>query len=151
MKIDKTIDLFEGLKSRTDKKSEIKIYTKFQKLLVSIKNKGLEENQLTAIEEKLDSLELNSSPQNPRRFFRKKINVLVNFLQKEFSYVQEGYYKSLYMALGMSFGVAIGASIGATAGQSNGIALGLVLGMTIGIVLGQAKDKQSEKKGLVLK
>lgn len=151
MKIDIAIDLFEGLKSRTDKKSEIKIYNKFQKLLVSIKNKGIEENELSAIEKELNTLELSSEPQNPRRFFRKKFNALVSFLQKEFSYVQEGYYKGLYMALGMTFGVAIGASIGASSGQSNGVALGLVLGMTIGIVLGQAKDKQSEKKGLVLK
>jgi len=151
MKIDITIDLFEGLKARTDKKSEIKIYTKFQDLLISIKNKGLEENQLTAIEEKLDAFDLNSKPQNPRRFFRKKFNALVSFLQKEFSYVMKGYYKGLYMALGMTFGVAIGASMGASFDQSNGTALGLILGMTIGIVLGQAKDKEAEKNGLVLK
>ena len=151
MKIDIAIDLFEGLKSRTDKQSEIKIYTKFQNLLISIKNKGIEEGQILTIETELDTLDLSSEPQNPKRFFRKKFNALVNFLQKEFSYVQEGYYKGLYMALGMTFGVAIGASIGASSGQANGTALGLVLGMTIGIVLGQAKDKESEKKGLVLK
>lgn len=151
MKIDIAIDLFEGLKTRTDKKSEIKIYTKFQKLLISIKNKRLEDSELTTIEEKLDTFDLDSIPQNPRRFFRKKFNALVSFLQKEFSYVQEGYYKGLYMALGMTFGVAIGASIGVSSGQANGTALGLVLGMTLGIVLGQAKDKQAEKNGFVLK
>lgn len=151
MKIDIAIDLFEGLKTRTDKKSEIKIYTKFQDLLISIKNKGLEECELKAIEEKLDTLELNAQPSKPRRYFRKKFNALVSFLQKEFSYVQPGYYKGLYMALGMTFGVAIGASIGSSMDQSSGTALGLSLGMALGLVLGQAKDKAAEKDGLVLK
>lgn len=151
MKIDIAIDLFEGLKNRTDKKSEIKIYTKFQNILISIKKKGIEESELKAIEEKLDTLELNSQPNKPSRFFRKKFNALVSFLQKEFSYVQVAYYRNLYMALGMSFGVAIGASMGASFDQSSGTALGLILGMTIGIVLGEAKDKESEKDGLVLK
>lgn len=151
MKINIAIDLFEGLKNRTNIKSEIKIFTKFQKLLTSIKNKGLEDIQLTAIEEKLDTLELNTNPGKPRRFFRKKFNVLVLFLQKEFSYVMPDYYKGIYMALGMCFGVAIGASIGSSFDQSNGTALGLIIGMAIGIVIGQAKDKEAERNGLLIK
>jgi len=151
MKIDIVIGLLEGLKTRTDKKSEIKIFTKFQNLLTSIKNKGLEENQLTAIEEKLDTLELNAQPSKPGRYFRKKYNALVSFLEKECSYVMVGYYKGLYMALGMCFGVAIGATIGSSFELSNGTALGLIIGMAIGIVLGQAKDKEAERKGWVIK
>lgn len=151
MKIDIAIDLFEGLKNRTNRKSEIKIFTKFQNLLTNIKNKGLEENQLTAIEKKLGTLELDTHPSKSGRFFRKKFNALVRFLQKEFSYVTEGYFKGIYMALGMCFGVAIGASIGSSFDPSNGTALGLIIGMAIGIVIGQAKDKEAERNGLVIK
>jgi len=151
MKIDNAIDLFEDLKTRTERQSEIRIYTNFQDLLISIKKKGLEEKQVIAIEEKLGSLDLNSNPNRPKRFYRKKFNALLSFLQKEFSYVKEAYYKGLYMALGMSFGVAIGTSIGVSIDQSNGIALGMVIGMTLGIVIGYAKDKEAEKQGLVLK
>ncbi len=147
MKLDIAIELFEGLKTKTEKKSEIKMYTKFQKLLISIKEKGLEENQLIAIEEKLESFELNSDQTRSRRYYRKKYNALVYFIQKEFSYVTEGYYTGLFMALGMSFGLAIGTAFG----MPNGLVFGMIVGMMLGLFLGRYKDEEAKKQNKILK
>lgn len=137
---------FEKLLKETDSKREQKVCKNFIAILANLKTRNFTAEELLSIEQKLKTLNLNSSPKNRRAFFRKKLNVFKEYLQAEFSLITEGYYTTLGMGMGMCFGVAIGSSLGVS-GTSTGIAIG----MAIGLAIGRVKDLEAEKQNRVLR
>ena len=147
MTITKTITFFEDLTTKSDKKSEIKIYTLFIFILKDLISKELTERRYQNIENELDRLELKSAQENKKRYFRKKLNVFKRYLQTDFSFVTEGYYMAIGMTLGMSFGLVFGTSLN----EALGVSMGLGLGMIIGIVIGSQMDAKAKREGRVLR
>jgi hypothetical protein len=147
MTIINALNFFESLLSKTNKKSEIKIYKYFIAILSDLKNRELAENQIQSIEKELDILELNTNPKNKKGFYSKKLIDFKNYLKKEFSLISEGYYAAIGIGVGMSLGIALGASFG----ESTGIAIGISLGMAFGLIIGLNMDAQAEKQNRVLK
>jgi hypothetical protein len=147
MTIINALNFFESLLSKTNKKSEIKVYKDFITILSNLKNRELTENQIRSIEKELDILELKMDPKNKKRFYSKKLIDFKNYLKKELSLITEGYYAAIGIGVGMSFGIAIGASFG----ESTGIAIGISLGMAFGLIIGRNMDAQAEKQNRVLK
>lgn len=128
-------------------KAELKVYTKFQEVLLALEQKELSDEQMAGIEEELDRLNLQQDTENKKRYMRKKYNAMNRYLLKELSLVTEGYYTSMGLALGMSFGVAFGSAFG----QSSGIAIGISVGMVLGLSIGKSMDNKAEKENRVLK
>jgi len=147
MPLTKTITFFEDLITKTDIKSEIKIYNSFIAILTDLKSKKLTQKQYQVIEKELDKLELKLATVNKKRYFNKKLNIFKNYLLKEFSLITEGYYTAIGLSLGMAFGVAFGASFG----KSLGISLGISLGLVFGVVIGSQIDAKAKSEGRVLK
>lgn len=147
MTLNNTITFFEDLMTKTDKKSEKKIYTLFIFILKDLISKELSEKQYHSIEIELDRLELKSTQEHKKSYFRKKLNVFKRYLQTDFSFVAEGYYMAIGMTLGMSFGLVFGTSLN----EMLGVSMGLGLGMFIGIIIGSQMDAKAKREGRVLR
>ncbi|MFT5056042.1 MAG: hypothetical protein ACI80H_000749 [Pseudoalteromonas distincta] len=132
MTITKAHSIFEKLVSKTTKKSELKVYTKFLHILSKLKTRNFSEEETLAIETELDSLALESNPRNRKRQYTKALSKFETYLKDTFSLTTSGYYTRLGMALGMCFGVAGGSLIDRTMGVSSGLALGMLIGLCIG-------------------
>jgi hypothetical protein len=145
---------FKDMLNRTDSKSESKIYQIFIDILSNLISRTFEADELTAIESKLDALNLAGVTGNRKRYFRKRLSELTTYLDKEFSLVTEGHYSRLYMVYGMMFGSGIGltfgTAFGAGLGTSIGLSTGVGIGMALGIAFGTAKDAEAKKQNRVL-
>ncbi len=154
MTINEAINLLNNLQSQTDKKSDIKAYNCFISTLTSLNDKGLNENQLQLIQEKLTSLSLNEAPENRKKYYKKKHSELISFLKKEFSFTHKKYNTEIGMIYGMIFGNALGLSIGIAIdpflGASIGMSIGTGLGMMFGILYGAKKDAEAQRLGNVI-
>ncbi|WP_299437739.1 hypothetical protein [uncultured Aquimarina sp.] len=162
MNINEASKFFKNLVTETDVKSEVKVYKKFIAILSQLEDKNLSEEQLLAIEDKLDVFDFDVNRENRKKYYSKKLAEFSNYLKKEFSLISEGYYMtigmsigmSLGMSLGMTFGVVFGSMSGNDSGTSNGLIYGMMLGMTIGMSIGLAigvsMDAKAKKEGKVL-
>jgi hypothetical protein len=154
MNINKAIELFNTLVSKTNKESEKKVYNCFVNILFSLKNKGLTERQSILIEEKLTSLNLKQETKNSKKFYKQKLSEFKTFLKNEFSFTTEKHYTELGMIYGMIYGPAIGLSIGTAISSAIGISIGLsigsALGMVFGMIYGASRDTEAKKQGKVI-
>ena len=139
MKLNEASDYFKSLRDETNIKSEIKIYESFIGLLSNLENRSFTDEELHAIECKLDALNLKSHPVNNTKYFRKRLNEFNKYLNDKFSLVSEGYYA----AIGISLGVAFGVAFGAVFGMGNGIAIGIIIGLIIGAYMDSSAKKQN--------
>ena len=146
MTIIEASDFFKELLKETDNKGEVKIYNNFIGILLNLESRDLSGNELLTVQNKIETLDLKSNPENKRKYFSKRLKTFKGFLKDEFSLIPEGYYTAIGMSLGMCFGVAIGTSFGVS-----GTSIGLSLGMLIGLAIGRTKDLEAEKQNLVLK
>lgn len=155
MKISEASYFFTSLISKTDKKSELKVYKKFANILSDLKTRNFTPEQLQSIENELESLDLKANPENRKKHLNRKLSKFSSFLNTEFSLVSEGHYMMLGMLYGMIFGQAIGLSLGTGIGGGTGTAIGLSMGtgigMTLGMIYGAAKDAGAKKQNRVLK
>ena len=154
MDINDTSELLNTLSSQTDKKSEKKIYNCFIRILTSLKNRDLTENQLQLIQEKLSSLNLKATTENRKKYYKQKLSEFKAFLKNEFSFTTEKYYTEIGMVYGMIFGTGIGLSIGIAInpilGTSIGLSIGTGIGMVLGMVYGARKDADAKRQGRVI-
>ena len=84
MTINEASVFFEKLITETGEKSEIRIYHRFITILTDLKNKVLTSEQLQSLEKELDTLNLNINSENRKKHYKQKLNLLVNFLKKNF-------------------------------------------------------------------
>ncbi len=151
MTLNKAYDFFKSLLSETSKKSDIKIYRDFTVILNNLRNRDFSKEELEKIETKLNSLNLESNPENKKKYFKKVLNEFQSFLNKTFSLVSKNYYTNLYISLGAGFGIISGIIIGERFEKSLGIALGIGIGMLIGSFIGRSKDAKALGEGRVIK
>jgi len=154
MNINKASKLLNNLLSQTDKKSERKIYSCFIRTLSSLKDKDLTESQTQLIQEKLSSLNLNTTTENRKKYYNQKLSKFKTFLKDKFSFTSEKYYTEMGMIYGMSIGMSIGLSVGIAINPNFGTSIGLSIGIGAGMVLGMAygakKDSEAKRQGLVI-
>ncbi len=146
MTITETTNFFKSVLNATDKNREIKIYKSFIKILSSLEQRELSDDEILSIENEIETLKLKSNPENKRKYYGKALKTFKVYLKAEFSLVTEGYYMTLGMCLGMCFGSAVGTVFG-----TYGTSMGVSLGMLIGLVIGRTKDMEAEKENRVLK
>ena len=139
MKLNAASDFFKSLRVQTNTKSEIKIYESFIGIISNLQERNFTEDELSAIELKLDELDLKSNPKNRIRYFRTSLNAFNSYLRGEFSLTPEGYYA----AMGIAIGVAFGAAFGASYEMGFGVAIGMIIGLLIGISMDSAAKKQN--------
>ena len=147
MTINNAITLFERLENQSQKKQELKIYKEFIVILKALENRKMTEEEFQSIETFLSQLELNTLPNNKRKYFRRKLRTFKEYLKKEFSLITKGYYTTLGTGIGMSFGIAIGASFFKV---GSGVSIGMMFGMFIGLIVGRYMDSEAEKENRVL-
>jgi hypothetical protein len=149
MTLKEAFNFFESLKTKTTKKSEIKVYEKFIYTLAELENREFSKDEIQSIETELDSLQLESNPENRKKFFKKTLNKFENYLKDTFYLTNKGYYTQLYGGLGLSFGLMCGVAILSNLG-SLGISLGLIGGMVVGAIIGRNKDAEVKAAGNML-
>ena len=150
MTIHNAIQLFEKLLSETSNKSEIKNYEKFIYILNALKSKTFTANEMQAIETELVRLNLESNPDNKRKFFKKRLSEFEGYLKETCSMVSKGYYTSLGMGLGSSFGIVFGVVFLSRIERSLGITFGIIIGMVVGLLIGRYLDNQADSENKVL-
>ena len=144
------INFFESLKTESSKKSEIKIYNQFIDILKKLENRAFTTDHIQSIEMELDSLKLNSNPDNRKKFFKNALSKFETYLKDTFSLTSQGYYTNLSVTLGMLFGVVFGILIGERFEKSLGISFGICTGMFIGALIGRRMDSKVKTAGNVL-
>ena len=149
MTLKNALNFFESLKTETTKKSEIKIYEKFIYTLTELKNREFSKNEIQSLETELDSLQLESNPENRKKFFKKALSKFENYLKDTFYLTNKGYYTQLYGGFGLSFGLMFGVAILSNFG-SLGLSLGLIGGMVVGSIIGRKKDTEVKAAGNML-
>ena len=144
--------LYEKLASQATRKSDIKLFARYEKIMNNLQQRAFTSEQLQQIEDKLTAMKLQEGG-SKASFHRKKLSEFTNFLKKEFSLVTTGYHTNLGLVLGMTLGTGMGLGLG-TAFGPKGISLGLPIGtgfgMAIGVAFGTMKDAQAKKEGLVI-
>jgi hypothetical protein len=78
-----------------------------------------------------------------RKAHIKKINGIVNHLQKQHKLVTEGYYLGIGMSIGSAIGVALGTAM-------PNIGMGIPIGIGVGIAIGAGLDAKVKKEGRIL-
>jgi tetrahydromethanopterin S-methyltransferase subunit G len=154
MNIQESIEILTSYQLETNKKAEKKLCNCFVRILSSLSNKDLTEDQIQSVEEKLTSLNLKVDSNDRFQHIKKSLTEFSRFLKEKFSFTPEKYYTEMGMALGMCFGSGIGLSIGLAInprmGTSFGLSIGVGVGMVLGMVVGAQKDAKAKEKGLVV-
>src|SRR6056297_2171969 len=112
MTLQEAYNFFESLKIETTKKSEIRIYEKFLHILSELKNRDFTTDEIQSIETELDSLNLESNPENRKKYFGKALHKLNEYLKSTFSLIPGGYYITYGIAIGVAFGPVLGVLFG---------------------------------------
>lgn len=151
MKIKDTINFIDNLIKDTEKKSEKNLYKNFCNILLSLENKDLDKEKIILIEKKLDELDLTSVQDKRVKYLKWKFTEFTQFLEKEFSLIEQSHYVSLGMVFWMMFGLAIGTATWFEFGMWSESTWWLIWGMIIGIIVWSVMDSQAEKENRVLK
>ncbi len=150
MTLQEANNFFESLKIGTTIKSEIKVYKKFIYVLTELKRRGFSKDEIQSIEAKLDSLNLESNPENGKKYLKKALIKFEKYLKDTFSLTSKRYYTNMGIGLGSSFGILFGIVVLSSFEQSLGISLGLIIGMIIGLIIGRSMDAKALSEGRVL-
>ncbi|MDO6516736.1 hypothetical protein [Zobellia uliginosa] len=150
MTLKHALNFFESLKSETTNTSEIKVYEKFIYNLTALQHRGFSNDEIQALEQELDRLNLNSNPDNRKKFFKKALGKFETYLKDTFSLTSKGYYTNLSVSLGILFGVVLGVLLGERFERSLGISFGICMGLFIGAYIGRRMDAQAKAAGNIL-
>lgn len=124
-------------------------YEQFKKLLHELRKRELPDNIVLSINEDIDECNvLSLSDKALKNLIHKKMNRLIQLLEKELKLVCKNHYRSTWLALGMTvFGIPFGVLFGAMTGNMAFLGIGLPIGMAIGIGLGTGLDKKAADEG----
>jgi len=150
MTLEETENFFESLKTETTKASEIKVYENFLHILTEIKIRGFSNDEIKSIEREIDSLNLESNPENRKKYFENALSKFQKYLKETFSLTSKGYYTNIGIGLGSSFGILFGIVMLSGFERSLGISVGLIIGMFIGLMIGRSLDVKAVSDGRVL-
>lgn len=150
MTLNTASEILERLVSESIKKSESTVYIKFLQILNKLKLREFSKDEIESIETALDHLNLESNPENRKKYFKKSLSKFETYLRDTFSLTSKGYYTNRYSALGLSFGLLFGVAILSNLERSLGITIGLIGGMVVGSMIGRNKDAQVKAAGNML-
>ncbi|PHS67126.1 MAG: hypothetical protein COB12_04320 [Flavobacterium sp.] len=150
MTIQETYNFIESLKTDTTEKSEIKVYEELLHILSKLKTREFSKDEIQSIETELDSLNLQSNPENRKKYYKNALSNFQKYLKDTFSLTSKGYYTKLGMQLGSSFGIVAGIIIGERFEKPLGIALGIGVGMLIGVFVGRSMDAKAKNENRML-
>ena len=150
MKIYQAIQLIDGLRTHTNKRSEEKCLQSISELLHSLSEHALSAEELQSIEGALDRILFATGSEPSFKELKRNRNQFMKFLREEFSLTPKGYYMSLGIGLGLAFGAAFGSTIQAITGGTLPLGVGVSIGMVIGMSLGIMKDNEAERQNRVL-
>ena len=144
-------NLIENLAKQSINKTEIKVYKRFIYILNALNSRDFSKEEKQSIEEKLDSLKLESNPENKKTYFRKALRSFEKYLKDTFSLVPKGHYIGLGTGLGLSFGVVFGIVFLPNMERSMAVSLGIIAGMIVGhVIIGRYLENKATKEGRVL-
>lgn len=143
-------DFFESLISETTKQSEIKVYEKFNSILVKLRNRNFSKIEIQSIETELESLNLKTYSKNRKKYINKSLNKFEVYLKDTFSLIPKGYYVNRGIGIGLTFGISFGIIFLSSFERSLGIALGMSIGMVIGLTIGLSMESQAKSAGKIL-
>jgi hypothetical protein len=150
MTLQEANNFFEHLAKHTTNKSEIKVYEKFIHMLNELKNRAFSKEEIQSIEAELDGLNLESNPENGKKYLKRALSKFEKYLKDTFSLISKGYYTNLGLGLGSSFGILFGIVVLSSLERSLGITFGLIIGMLIGLTIGRSMDAKAIREGRVL-
>ena len=150
MTLQEAYNFIESLKNETTNKSEIKAYDKFLHILSKLKIRTFAKDEIQSIETELDRLNLESSPENRKKYYKKALNIFEKYLQDKFTLTTKGYYIDRSIGYGVLFGVVVGILIGERFEKSLGISFGISMGLLISVLVGQHLDSQAKTAGKML-
>lgn len=150
MTLQEACNFFKSLTTKTTKKSEIKVYEKFLYILNELKTRQFSKDEIHSLEMELDRLNLNSNPENRKKFVEKALSEFEKYLKDELSLAPKGFYTNLGIGLGSFFGILFGIVFLSSLERSLGIALGLSIGMLSGLIIGRNMDSQAKTAGKML-
>ena len=150
MTLQEAYNFFESLKTETTKKYEIKVYEKFLHILSELKNREFSKDDIQSIETELENLNLDSNPENRKKYFKKALGKFEKYLKETFSLTSKEYYQKLYGGLGLLVDLLLGLVFLSSLERSLGITLGLVGGMVVGSLIGRNMDAQAKAAGNML-
>jgi hypothetical protein len=85
MTLQDAYNFFESLKIDTTRKSEIRVYEKFNYILSELKIRKFSKDEIQSIEDELESLDLKSNPENRKKYFNKALTKFEKYLKDTFS------------------------------------------------------------------
>lgn len=150
MTVKNAINLFNRLVSETPKKSEIKVYRDFIKILTNIENRNFSKAEVQSIEKELDTLALNIKNTNEIKHFKKSLQRFKKYLKDTFSLITNGYYTNLSITFGASIGLLFGVIFLSSLDRSLGISLGTSVGTLIGIITASYLEFQAKTSGKLI-
>lgn len=150
MTLENALHYFEKLILKGGKKSEIKVFKDFTRILSTLQQRKLSPAEINAIEKELNYLQLNAMPIQKKKYFRKALKDFENFLRETFSLTTVDYYTKKGTALGMTFGLLFGTVFLSNYDRSMGTALGMSIGMFAGLLIGRNMDTKALSAGLTV-
>jgi len=150
MTIQETYNFIESLKNETTNTSEIKVYKNFLDILTKLKGRKFSLGEIQSIETELDRLNLDSNPENRKKYFNKLLKEFKDYLKEKYSLTSAGYYTNIGVTTGAAFGIVAGIIIGERFEKSLGIALGIGIGMLIGSFVGRSMDAKAKNENRML-
>jgi len=147
MTLKNALNYFKNLVSKASKKSEIKVYQEFIRIITELEKRDLSETEIHSLETTLDTLGLNSANTNHKKHFNKALKRFKKYLRDAFSLTTKGYYTNIGIALGSSFGILFGIVFLSSFERSLGITLGILIGMVTGLIIGRNLDAEAEASG----
>lgn len=128
MTLKNALNYFKNLLFETSKKSDLKVYQEFIRIITSLHGRNLLESDFQFVEAELDALDLNSTTTSNKKY-----------LKDTFSLTTKGYYTNNGMGLGSSFGFVLLSGFERS--------LGITPGMLIGLITGGNTDAQVKASG----
>jgi len=150
MTLKNALNLFNRLVSETNKKSEIKVYRDFIKILTHLENKGFTQAEIQSIETELDNLALNSANTIKIKQLKKSLQQFKKYLKDTFSLITKGHYTNLGITFGASIGLVFGVIFLQDLERSLGISLGISAGTLIGIIIAGYLESQAKTAGKLI-
>ena len=101
-----TIIFFKKLLSKTNKKTEVKIFKNYISLLTELKKKELAEEQYTTIESYLKFLELEKIPSYSIDLYKDRLKKFKKHLKSNLKFVPNNLYGSLSISFAVPFAIS---------------------------------------------
>jgi len=145
--LNSTLIFFKRKLSKTSEKSEIRNLNKFISLLTNLKNKDLTQEQVSAIENYIQYLELEKIPSFSNDLFKQKLSKFKKHLKTNLGFVPNNQYKNIAIYFSIPFVIGFVSNYKIDLSIKIGIALAAITLITIGVIL----DFRIKKMGRTLR